>query len=201
MRRRLGNLPLLPLMGLGVAAASAQGVSGAGTVGAFKACAEIVAAAERLACYDQVAGRAPSPAAPVSPPRSSPGAAAIAPARPPGTAPTTASVGTSTSAPSAAVAAPAPPGPPPKEAFGLYAAEHPHAVVDATPSLTALVIGFGMSPNGHPTVTLEGGALWELDNSDPLLKTGESVIIKRAALGSFLMTTPTGRTHRVRRLH
>jgi hypothetical protein len=51
------------------------------------------------------------------------------------------------------------------------------------------------------TVTLDGGALWELvDDSDPLLAVGDTVTIKRAALGSYLMSTPTKRTHRVRRL-
>jgi hypothetical protein len=58
----------------------------------------------------------------------------------------------------------------------------------------------GVAPNGHSIVTLDGGQLWELDEADPLLATGDSVTIKRAALGSFLMTTGSGRIHRVRRL-
>ncbi len=50
------------------------------------------------------------------------------------------------------------------------------------------------------TVALEGGALWELDQDDPLLAAGNTVTLTRAALGSYLMRTPTGRSHRVRRL-
>ncbi len=195
MRFAPRSLGVLPLAALGAALATAQGTGGSVSAGALKACAVIAAPSERLACYDQLAGRVPSPvAATATPSTSPPGAPTPSPIVAPAAA-----VGTAASV--AAGAPIAPPAPPPKEAFGLYAAEHPHAAVDATPSLTALVIGFGMNPNGHPTVTLEGGAVWELDNSDPLLKAGESVIIKRAALGSFLMTTPTGRTHRVHRVH
>jgi hypothetical protein len=51
------------------------------------------------------------------------------------------------------------------------------------------------------TVSLAGGALWVLDDADPLLTVGETVTITRAALGSYLMKTPSQRTHRVRRLH
>ena len=41
------------------------------------------------------------------------------------------------------------------------------------------------------TVTLDGGALWELvDDSDPLLAVGDTVTITRAALGSYLMQHP-----------
>jgi hypothetical protein len=94
----------------------------------------------------------------------------------------------------------APPAPAPKEAFGLYAVEHPVAPKSATDSITAKVVGLGLGANGRQTVSLEGGPLWELDGSDALLADGDSVTIKRAALGSYLLTTPAGRTHRVRRL-
>jgi hypothetical protein len=50
-------------------------------------------------------------------------------------------------------------------------------------------------------VLLDGDALWELDEADPLLAVGDVVTITRAALGSYLMQTPTRRLHRVRRLH
>jgi len=67
--------------------------------------------------------------------------------------------------------------------------------------MTAKVIGMGVSPNGRPNVTLEGGAVWQLDSSDALLANGDSVTIKRASFGSFLLTTPNGHTHRAIRLH
>jgi hypothetical protein len=42
--------------------------------------------------------------------------------------------------------------------------------------------------------------MWQLAGSDALLASGDSVTIKRAAFGSYILTTPAGRTHRVRRL-
>jgi hypothetical protein len=66
--------------------------------------------------------------------------------------------------------------------------------------LTAKVTDLGVRPNGHQSVTLEGGQLWELDSSDPLLATGDSVTIRRALLGSFMLKTPTGRTYRAYRI-
>ncbi len=62
------------------------------------------------------------------------------------------------------------------------------------------MIALGSSPSGRMTVSLEGGAVWQMDDSDPLLAVGETVTITRAALGSYLMHTPSKRTHRVSRL-
>lgn len=169
-------LPALPLAGLSwwatVLAGAPQG-PGAGSASALQACAEIADPGGRLACYDRLAGRAAAPPAAASVPGAT--------------------------QPAAGVAAPASPAPPPKGAFGLYQAEHP-AAPPAAASLTARVIGLGVSGSGRPTVALEGGQLWELDERDPVLADGDVVTIKRAALGSFLMTTPTRRTHRVHRL-
>jgi hypothetical protein len=154
------GLCVLPLVGLGTAVlAGAQGPAATVSVSALKACAAIGTTTERLACYDQLAARAPAP-----------------------------------------LVAPASPAAPPQESFGLHAAEHPAAPKPAA-SLTATVLVLGVSANGRPTVALDGGELWELDGPDPLLANGDSVTIKRSALGSFLMTTPTGRMHRVHRLH
>lgn len=168
------HLAALPLAGLGLwapALAGAQGAFATPPASTLKACATIDASTERLACYDQLAGRAQASVnAPLS--------------------------GAGTQAPPA-VSAP-PPAPAPKESFGLHAAEHP--AVPLAAALTARVVGLGVSANGHPTVALEGGQLWELDDADPLLANGDSVTISRAALGSFLMTTPGRRTHRVHRL-
>jgi hypothetical protein len=88
---------------------------------------------------------------------------------------------------------------PPREAFGLYSAEHP-AVQLTTQSVAARVVRVSANPGGRPIVELEGGQRWELDEPDALLAAGDPVSIRRAALGSFLMTTPAKRTHRVRRL-
>lgn len=138
---------------------------------ALKVCAAISAPSKRLECYDRLAASLPT----------SPALAPAAVAPPP---------------PATATATPAVPA---KESFGLYAAEHP-AAPPPTASLAAIVAGLGVSATGYPTVTLEGGQVWELDGADPLLASGDSVTIKRAAFGSFLMTTAKGRTHRVHRL-
>src|SRR5262249_50737710 len=79
--------------------------------------------------------------------------------------------------------------------------EHPKAPAPAK-SETLKIVGLSASPNGYPIVALEGGQRWELynfDGFDPKLTSGTAVTIQRASLGSFLLTTPGGRTHRVRR--
>lgn len=144
----------------------------------LQACAAVTADAARLSCYDRLAGRGASPAP------AAPTAAASEPA-------------------SARPAAPAPaavPAPSGGRSFGLYAAEHPPPPPVAK-SMSARVVGVGTGADGHMTATLEGGELWELDDADPLLAAGDTVTISRAAFGSFLMQTPSKRTHRVRRLH
>jgi hypothetical protein len=88
----------------------------------------------------------------------------------------------------------------PKEAFGLYKEEHPVIVKSETSSITAKVAGISYEPNGRETISLDQGALWQLDGSDALLANGDSVTIKRATFGSYVLITPSGRTHRVRRL-
>lgn len=140
----------------------------------LNACAAIEAADARLACYDNLAGRGAGTAA--------------APA-----------------APVATAAAPAVPAPPatsasPKASFGLYSAEHPTAPAVAQ-SFQGVVTSISSSASGHTTVALEGGQLWELFDSDPVLAAGDTVTIHRAALGSYMLETPSKRTHRARRLH
>ena len=85
------------------------------------------------------------------------------------------------------------------DSFGLYAAEHP-APPKPPAELKLKVVALGVNAAGDPTVTLDGGQLWKLDDSDPLLAIGDRVSIHRAAFGSFLMYTPSGRRHRVQRL-
>jgi hypothetical protein len=210
--RRSLRRPWLPIRWVALALPAVGGAdanSPATLQSALHACAALAEPTERLACYDRLAGRGASGSAPPS--AAAPGAAAAAGALP--TAPVapaaTATSNASAAAGSAAVAqrpAVTPPAaasssaaPLPKESFGLYAAEHPLPAV--APLLEARVVAVGMSAAGRMTVALEGGALWELDDTDPLLAAGQTVTITRAALGSYLMRTPTRRTHRVRRLH
>jgi hypothetical protein len=156
-------------------------------------CAALSSDAERLACYDRVAGHAApaagAPAAVTAP--VAPAPAAIAPAPAAASAP---------AVPAAAAVPPAPAAPPaPQASFGLYEAEHPK-VPALSDSFEGRVSSLGKSKYGRQTVALEGGALWELDEADPLLAAGDNVVITRAALGSYLMRTPSKRVHRVRRL-
>jgi hypothetical protein len=196
--RRGISVRLLRVLGLTtatiiVAPVGAQPVAAA-PPSALQACAAVVADAERLACYDRLAGRvmpsvaaqgvqAPAPAATASPSPAAPAAAGAA-----STAP-------------APAPAPAALAPSPKESFGSYQLEHPKPQVVAAKSLEAHVVALGRSQGGYVTVSLEGGAIWELDEEDPLLAVGQSVTITRAALGSYILRTPSQRTHRVRRLH
>ncbi len=157
--------------------ASAAPASQALAQDSLQACAAIAAADARLACYDHLAH-----------------AAAARTGTPP-------AAGATGGAPASAASAPPASGTrPPKESFGLYAAEHP-APPPAADALQAKVQAFGRNANGRPTVALAGEGLWELDESDPLLAVGDTVTIKRATLGSFILMTPGKRTHRVRRLN
>ena len=100
---------------------------------------------------------------------------------------------------SAPPAAPPAAAPPATHTFGLYTAEHPKPP-PAPSALEAHVVSVQRSVSGHMTVLLEDGALWRLEDADPLLAAGDTVTIIRAVLGSYLLETPNHRTHRVRRL-
>ena len=162
----------------------------------LQACAAVTADAARLACYDRLAGRGASGPAPAATPHAEVPAPA---ARAASTAAASVPVSESPATPAPA-AVPAPAGAPPGRSFGLYPAEHPPPPPVAK-SMSARVVGVGTGADGHMTATLEGGELWELDDADPLLAAGDTVTISRATFGSFLMQTPSKRSHRVRRLH
>jgi hypothetical protein len=184
-RRNVLTLKLLRVwLMLPLAIGAACGADAATTASSLQTCAAIGDPTARLACYDKLAGvtAAPAPASAAPTP--------LAPAAAPAAA--------------AAVAAPAAPAtvpaPLPKETFGLYEAEHPALTTARTGQ--ASVVGLGSSASGRMTVSLDGEGLWELlDGGDALLAVGDAVTIRRAALGSYLMETPSKRTHRVHRLH
>ena len=208
LRRRLAALSwaVVPL-----AALAADPPAAPVSADALKACAALATESARLACYDKLAGRvAPTPAAAApaaagaAAAATAAGAAASAPAAstPAATAAAKAAPAPSAAAGAPKAAAPATPAPGSPDAFGLYSAEHPKAPAPAK-SETLKIVGLSASPNGYPIVALEGGQRWELynfDGFDPKLTSGTAVTIQRASLGSFLLTTPGGRTHRVRRV-
>jgi hypothetical protein len=181
-------------------AAIAASAAFAGPQEDLSVCGAIADSAERLACYDRLAGRpaAPQPAAAApAAPRAAPAApSAVAP---PATAAKPATPATAAPAPPATAAKPATPAAD-AGSFGSYSAEHPNAAPAVTQSLNARVTALGKTIDGRPTLTLEGGALWLLDEVDPLLAVGDTVSIRRGVLGSFLLETPTRRLHHVRRI-
>ncbi|HWZ62306.1 MAG TPA: hypothetical protein VNX02_04745 [Steroidobacteraceae bacterium] len=199
LMRLIGGLGLL----VGSLSCLAQ-PAGPPAAGGLSACASLPSDAERLACYDTLAGRAPgAPQAPqavaAAPTSAAPRASAPA-AAPAPTSPATPARAAS-APPAAAPAAPANPAAPASTAsFGLYAAEHPKPP-PVSQALEARVVAVGHSLSGRMTVSLEDGALWELEEADPLLAEGDTVSIKRAALGSYLMRTPSQRLLRARRVH
>jgi hypothetical protein len=52
---------------------------------------------------------------------------------------------------------------------------------------------------GHATLVLDNGQTWTVMDTGARLAVGDVVSIRRAALGSFLMMTPSKHSYRVRR--
>jgi hypothetical protein len=189
---------LLPIFAAVAAMSAALPVVSQSSANDLNSCAAIQTQAERLACYDKLAGRQPQPTPP-------PAAAPVQPAPPPTAAQPTPSQPAAARKPamppaapvSAAATAPAPGTP---EAFGLYKAEHPAAPKSPVETIKGKVVDLKYDAYGKETISLEGGAMWQLAGSDAILAKGDEVTIKRAAFGSYLMTTTTGREHRVKRL-
>jgi hypothetical protein len=139
-------------------------------------CTAIAKSSDRLACYDNLAGRS--------------SARAAAPSEATGTAPVTAPVTTLAPVRTAA----------PVAEFGLSEAQKKPAPNEVM-AIAAKISGFGQSANGRARMVLDNGEVWEIeDGSSSFLAIGDSVSIKRASLGSFLMSTPLKVSMRVRRI-
>jgi hypothetical protein len=158
---------------------AAAGDSAATLERALAHCAAIASGDDRLACYDALATGHPPSRLP-----------------PPPAAPQAAPQAAQPAAPSAAP-------PPAKEDFGLSTVqkEKKQPAQTQIQSIHASVAGLGTSSIGRMLVSLDNGQSWELDSADPLLAVGDAVTIERGAMGSFLLTTPSRRTHHARRLH
>jgi hypothetical protein len=162
-------------VGTGFAATTADALQDA-----LAQCEVIAGRDDRLACYDALAlrqhpARADSGAAPA---RQS--AAAVASA-------------------DGARAVPAVPAESERpEDFGLSPAQR-GVPARRISSITARVSSFSHSKQGAIQVKLGNGQTWELDEADLLLAPGDPVTIRRATFGSYVMITPTRRSHQVRR--
>ena len=102
-----------------------------------------------------------------------------------------------------------PPAPSPEEMFGMDASiaapapqpqEAPAQGADLT-SISGRIVGLGARARGEPVIELDNGQAWQqIDGGELLLHVGDSVIISRAAMGSFRITTAAKRTARVKRI-
>jgi hypothetical protein len=95
----------------------------------------------------------------------------------------------------------------PESSFGILSSSSAPASRSAASSradiesLSSTVKGFGRADDGSLVVQLENGQSWkQISGNDTLLKVGDAVTINRAALGSFQMIMPTGRSAKVRRV-
>jgi hypothetical protein len=157
-------------------------------------CAAIAGGNERLACYDALAAAA-VPGARIAP------ATVAAPAVPP--APAAAAVPRGPAALAAAPVAAAPAAhtadPDDPANFGLTR-QQLKAVPQGPGSIKASVSEMTQDRLNTVSLVLDNGQIWKFVDPDPRLRPGDSVTIKRAALGSFLMTTPSRHSYRVERL-
>jgi hypothetical protein len=142
---------------------------------ALAACRAIKDDVARLECYDSLARRTE--------------AAVTAPAA------------TATAATAVAAPAPAQPAPNREDLFGRNTDTVRQAAGDELKELTAVVVAVQSTPGGKLVLQLDNGQVWSQVDSSPLvLRDGAHVKIRRASLGSFLLTeVGHNRSIRVRR--
>jgi hypothetical protein len=91
--------------------------------------------------------------------------------------------------------------------FGAHAAagrsSAPAVEREELTSVSAHVTALRHDPSGALLIDLDNGQQWRQTSgsSSPLLEVGHEVTITRAALNSFRMSTPSGRTLKVKRVH
>lgn len=169
----------------------------------FGSCVRIEDLSARLACYDRAAGRSPN------------GASVSVPA--PAPTPTPTPVPTPAPSPRAAAPAPAPapmPAPAPARAPSVADPVAAFGATDATRArssaeqpatldrLEAKVVSVRKRPRGEQVLTLDNGQVWEQTETrnEPQFAAGDVVVIRKASLGSFLLTRANGSpTTRVKR--
>jgi len=170
----------------GLSGPASQAAAAASIESGMSQCAAIAEAEARLACYDHLAGRAPSH-----------GQASVA--------------DRAAATPSAATAAQATPTPAPAPAppvvdfatatrnFGLSAAQL-HTADQGPQSIEAHITKIIVDQNRRGTVVLDNGQTWVLLDGEMLMDTGEAVTISRAALGSFMLKSASHHSYHVRRV-
>ena len=166
-------LALVPLTTLAAAAVNTSDLS---------RCAVIAGADQRLACYDTLARRAlPAPAA-----------AAAVPAAAPSVAHPAAQMAAAPVAASGAAANAAPPN------FGM--SRHEQTAPTQPEAIKALVTQITTDRQYNVHVTLDNGQIWTFNASDSPLRSGDTVTIKRSALGSYLLVAADHHSWHAQRL-
>jgi len=161
------------VMGLSLSSAAIGAESG------LTRCAAIVEAGARLACYDALAGRATRDNSPAS-------ASASAPVPVPVPVPDRASA--------------APPDPAVATAnFGLSAVQQ-HTADQGPTAIEARITKVIVDQSQRGYLVLDNGQTWAITEGEMLLDAGEAVTIRRAALGSFMLTSASKRSYHVRRV-
>ena len=174
----------------GILACAALGLTsgtGASAGNPLSDCRSIAGDDARLVCYDALADKQAQSVSTPEPDGQSPATAAIA----------------------AAAAPPAPaalPPPSPEELFGRNAVQSDDAVrsaggVGRLEEITATLAGVHVAPYGKLVLMLDNGQVWsQIDTTTLDVKNGDEVRIRRASLGSYLLTpADSNRAIRVRR--
>ena len=177
-------------------------------------CHAIAASEQKLACYEALAVSAqsePTTAAESARQLQSPlaaptgasaagvtSASALAPSGPGAAAPSAAATGT------AAVGSPTPAtgtaNPNTEDNFGLNRRQIEPRAAEGPASIKSAVSQMTEDRRHNITVVLDNGQTWAFIEPEPRLRPGDTVTIKRASFGSFLMLTPSRRSYRVERL-
>ncbi len=161
------------------------------------ACAAIAGANERLACDDQLArsrlqlGSGGTPAVGSKPATGATAPAAGAPSPSAATTvPAASAAATTVAATSAGGSA--------TQSFGLVK-RAPAEREQGAKQIEALVQKVEVNQHRQVRVSLDNGQVWDFIEADAIVRAGEAVNIRRAALGSFLLTTGSHHTYRVKR--
>ncbi len=165
-------------------ALATEAVTAAPSQADWARCAVIDAPDARLSCYDALGSR-PRPASSSLKSTSAPIAASASAAAPP------------------TAAAASPPVPPqqvddPKN-FGLTPAQQ-HIVETGPSSITARIASMSSDAVGHAIISLDNDQTWSVTDNDGQFSSGDTIRIKRGALGSFILLTRSNHTYHVRRV-
>jgi hypothetical protein len=182
---RAGRAMLLAVVGATLGGRPAPALAAAGDApcrdlaAQLGRCAAIAATDARVACYDVLASHQPTAAIAV------PTVAAVTAANP--------------TPPAASAQPPAQASQADVQDFGLNQPQLP-ATPKGPESIKALVAKFTEDRFGTAYVLLDNGQAWAFSEPGVRLRRGDSVTIRRASFGSFLMTTPSKNSYRVRRM-